>query len=256
MVKAKKSLRRFWKAIRASLRPYTKSTDGSPGPLAIFVSFPKSGRTWLRVMLDYLQLPLEYSHVDSGHQKGIRYDKLDVRPEQYAKQKVILLIRDPRDVVVSGYFQATRRKNIYSGDISQFVRDPNHGIEKIVHFNKLWLAGAETMPDILVVRYEDCHANTAQQLKRIAQALGRIDLSQEEIDAAVEFARFENMRQREARGEFVERYGAALQAKADDDSESFKTRRGKVAGFTDYLSEADIDYCNEVMRRHNSEYLK
>jgi Sulfotransferase domain len=243
------------KALPASVRPNAASPDNGPEPLGILVSFPKSGRTWLRVMLDYLELPLEYSHADSGHQKRIRYDKLDARPERFAKQQVILLIRDPRDVVVSGYFQATRRKNIYSGDISQFVRDPYHGIEKIIHFTNVWLAAAEAMTNILVVRYEDCHANTAQQVKRIAEALGHPDLPEERISAAVEFGRFENMQEKEARGEFAERYGAALQAKASEDTESFKTRRGKVAGYTDYLSAADIEYCNDVMRRHGSEYL-
>ena len=34
--------------------------------LGVVVSFPKSGRTWLRVMLDKLNLPMRYTHAVSG----------------------------------------------------------------------------------------------------------------------------------------------------------------------------------------------
>lgn len=256
MIDLRRRLRQFRKRLGGQQKGQPAVTQKYTLPGAIFVSFPKSGRTWIRVMLDHLGISLEYYHANSGHRKRLKYEQLGVKPTQYAKHKVILMIRDPRDVVVSGYFQATKREKIYSRDISHFIRDSRHGIEKIIRYNNLWLGAAENMQNILVVRYEDCHVDAAKQLKRIVQLLGRDNLSDDTIDAAVEFAKFENMRRREAQGAFEEQYGAALTATESTDPESYKTRRGKVGGFADYLSQSDVDFCSEVMVRLNSEYSK
>ena len=54
---------------------------------AIVVSYPKSGRTWLRYMLDHLGIHLIYSHQRPAAQL----------PAGWEAKKIILLHRDPRD---------------------------------------------------------------------------------------------------------------------------------------------------------------
>ena len=45
-----------------------------------------------------------------------------------------------------------------------------------------------------------------------------------------------------------------LKAKNKNDQESYKTRRGKVGEFVDYLREADIAYLSKKMRTELSNY--
>src|SRR3954468_24189642 len=68
------------------------------------VSFPNSGRTWLRVMLDQLWIASEFKHNGSGHSRRLAFDALSPAGPRFTKRRVILLLRDPRDTVVSGYF--------------------------------------------------------------------------------------------------------------------------------------------------------
>jgi len=60
----------------------------------------------------------------------------------------------------------------------------------------------------------------------------------------------------EAQWGFEEQYGAAPTTKESTDPESYETRRGKVRGLADYLSQSDVGFCTEVMVRLNSEYSR
>ena len=42
------------------------------------ISFPKSGRTWLRVMLDRLGVSMHYTHAGSQHSLGVHHQKLRI----------------------------------------------------------------------------------------------------------------------------------------------------------------------------------
>jgi hypothetical protein len=217
----------------------------------LFVSFPKSGRTWLRVMLDDLGLWLDYSHADSDHRTGKGVDELPDPSAMLGRRKVIFLHRDPRDVVISGYFETSRRmggERLYRGSLSDFIRDPRHGIEKIVRFNEAWLTACARRSDVCILSYEDVHGDTAAALRRIARFLGKRK-SEQRIARAVEAGRFDVMREREATGAYAARYGSKLRPKDSSDPDSFKVRRGVVGGWRDYLSPDDSAYCESIIRR-------
>ena len=100
---------------------------------AFLISYPKCGRTWLRMLLsraleihygapdiDYLcgdflggnvagAPRIRVSHDDDPHWKTPR--GLDRRKRRYRGKQVVLLVRDPRDVVVSMYFERSRRSS-------------------------------------------------------------------------------------------------------------------------------------------------
>ena len=98
------------------------------------ISYPKCGRTWLRVMIAkalalHYKISLETVFdpsdvIKAGCRKapriGFRHDGADLIPDpskksfkrkyqKYKNKKVIFLVRDPRDVLVSYYFHRTRR---------------------------------------------------------------------------------------------------------------------------------------------------
>ena len=213
----------------------------------LFVSFPKSGRTWVRVMLDRLGIHVEYSHDGSAHTKQAHLSDLSADKSSYRELKIILMIRDPRDVAVSGYFQATRRRDVYEESISEFIRDQRHGIEKYIRFNQQWLAAKDLPRDFLVLRYEDFHDDPVRELEKIVRFLQIDGIGQESLEAAVQFGRFENMQAMERSGAMTEQYGEVLSPGNPEDPESFKTRKGRIGGYRGYLSEGDLRYCNELI---------
>lgn len=225
-----------------------RATGRRAGRTFHVVSFPKSGRTWLRVMLDELKLDAKYTHDGSSHAHSGHVETLEPASEAFAGKTVVFLFRDPRDTVVSGYFQTTKRLGGYDGTISDFVRDPHHGIEKIIRFNMEWLARGAELGRFHAVTYEDLKADTVGALAVIIGFVGA-ERQAEEITAVVDEAAFEKMQARERSGELAERYGRILAPGDSSDPQSFKVREGIVGGFRKHLNEDDVAFCNDVLAR-------
>src|SRR4029453_15975381 len=199
------------KAIRKSVR---ERRELAPAKVAI-VSFPKSGRTWLRLLigralcqrhglpesgiLDTFALtraagilPTVFTHDGTSNTEGRHLEKLGRDKRAYRDKRVLLLCRDPRDTAISCFFEATRRKQVYRGTLSEFLRDPHYGMEKIVRFYEFWDA-ARGVPERI-------------------------------CPGAIECGRFDNMRKRERAGGRGE--GPRLRPGDARDTSSFKTRQG------------------------------
>jgi hypothetical protein len=148
-------------------------------------------------------------------------------------KKVVLLVRDPRDVAVSQYFQwkyrmlpGKKELNFYPPhgaevEIFDFVSNPDCGIPRIVDYFNGW---ARAMPmmgdDLLMIRYEDMRADPATALQAAVTHTG----------TPGDPAHIEGMR---ASGQRV---------KPGDESnpDSFKVRRGKVGGYRDYFTPEEL----------------
>jgi hypothetical protein len=218
--------------------------------LGIVVSFPKAGRTWLRVMLDELGLPFDYRHDGSTHSGANKISQIRVcNKPLFHMYPVVFLSRDPRDLVISGYFEMTRRDEIpYKGTISDFVRDPRHGIEKAILFNKAWLKAGARLQRFLPITYERLSEDPEAVLRAIADFVGA-EVGDDAIARVASENTFEKMRKREANGEYG-RYKKKLTPRDKEDSETYKVRRGKIGGYVDYLSPDDVAYCNAMLERY------
>jgi len=255
------------KSIRKALR---ERRELAPARVAI-VSFPKSGRTWLRLLigralclryglaesriLDTFAstraagiLPSVFTHDGTSNTEGRHLDRLDPDKRAFRGKRVLLLRRDPRDTVISCYFEATRRKRVYVGTLSEFLRDPHYGIQKIVRFYQLWEAARAVPEKLLVVSYEDLHADPAKVLRETLAFLGATDLPDRIVSEAIEYGRFDNMRRLEQAGALGE--GSRLRPADAADASSFKTRQGRVGGFAETLSEADLAFANRAIAEH------
>lgn len=209
------------------------------------ISFPKSGRTWLRVMLDQYGLPLEWSHAGGGHSKPLPIERLDTS-EARAYGRILFLHRDPRDTVVSGYYQKKLRRHGYRGTMSDFIRDPLHGIEKVLHYNAMWIRLAQERPGMRVESYENLQADTEGTLARIVDFFGQT-ADAARIRDIVEANRFEKMQARERDGEYARTYGRKLTPGDPNNPDSYKVRKGKVGGYRDELSAQDIAWCDAAV---------
>src|ERR1700704_240791 len=113
-----------------------------------FVSYPKSGRSWIRYILAQLDLDrhIQFHHDQFEFNDGTRpqhdFD-LARRLRDYAPvEKLVYLQRDPRDVMVSLYFQVTGRfRDLfgYEGNLSEFIWDDYFGAQILRQFRGMWL---------------------------------------------------------------------------------------------------------------------
>ncbi len=238
------------------------------------VSYPKTGRTWFRVMLgkflaDTYALdsglllktyelsraaklaPINFSHggrfnlMDGGDWKKLRFNR-----RLYRNKKVIFIIRDIRDTLVSSFFQESKRNKVYGGDIKDFLRDDNLGIKKIISFYRLWFKNQNQPKAFLLLRYEEMRKNPALSLRQAAEFIGVGNISEENIAAAVDFASFENMKKMESQSEFND---SMLKTGQSGDSEASKVRKGKIGGFKEYLDEDDLRFIDEALREQAAE---
>ena len=221
-----------------------------PDGLPVVVSFPKAGRTWLNVLLDELGIPAHYTHDRTDHSKHEHFRALNPNKRPYANRKVVFLARDPRDTAVSGYFWTTKRRGLFQGTMSEFLRDPHHGIPKICRFYAGWNIAGPTLPQFHLLTYEDLHADARATLSELNRFLTGETPVDEILNRALEAGRFDVMKTREAAGFYSEKYGKALtlDAKNADNPDAFKTRQGKVGGWVEHFSAEDVKFCEMEMR--------
>jgi hypothetical protein len=160
----------------------------------------------------------------------------------------LFLVRDPRDTVVSHYFQIAKRARRHAdydpGAIGDFVRDPLRGIDRILALLRACSVSLEEDPGpALLLSYEELHRDGTRALGSALAFFGA-SAGDDELGAAVEYGHFANMQRLEREGALA---GAnrRLVARDPTDPESFKTRRGEVGSYREYLSEEDASYVQE-----------
>ncbi len=211
----------------------------------VVVSFPKSGRSWYLVLLSELSLKVRLDHAGSDLGLAKSLEELDTSTaSNYSK--IALLVRDPRDAVVSGYYHLRDRSGrAYSGSMSEFIRDPRFGIEKAVRFNLMWSEFLASNSG-LCISYEDTHADAFGTLRKILSFFGE-SRTDDQIRRVADRNSFSDMRGREERGEYSQ-FGKALGATRAGDASSLKLRKGQVAGYQDDLNEDDLAYCSSILQ--------
>jgi hypothetical protein len=217
----------------------------------VVISFPKSGRTQLRVMLDALGLAVPFSHAGSSDERGRTAAELGGGPSYWRRCKVLLLIRDPRDTAVSAWYHARYRSGRFGGDLATFLRDPHFGLEKVVSFHLLWAEARPRFPTCAVLHYEELQRRPEHELGRVAHFLAGRSFAPEAIARAAEAGSFQRMRALEAGGEGARRFGVALTPGDPLNPDSFKTRKGVSGGWAEALSAADKDYADALFGAHD-----
>jgi hypothetical protein len=181
------------------------------------VSFPKSGNTWTRFLLANLIYPGQPATFANIHRlipdpSGTAKRDFERMPKPRVikshesfdprYKRVIYIVRDPRDVVVSQYhYHRKLRKISDDSTIETFVARFLAG-ETCPHGSwgqnvASWLVTSEGSPHFLLLRYENMVEDTAQELAKIAAFLG-ISASHERIALAVEQSSAARMRKLEA----------------------------------------------------------
>jgi hypothetical protein len=244
------------------------------------ISYPKCGRTWLRLMIGrafvrHFSLPESEEilflrtnrrfHPDLPRITVIHEDRpmlkapeeLETCKARFSDKLVIFLARDPRDVIVSSYFEMKNRSRlfgdnpyeerqaVFDGSLSEFIHKREGGFDTILRYYNIWAQNRRIPKGFLLLRYEDMKANPQRELRRALDFMGLEAISDETIAEAVAFASFDHMRKMEAEGRFK---GSMMKPADQGDQETYKTRKGKIQGYLDYLSPSEIDELNHALQ--------
>lgn len=234
----------------------------------ICISYPKSGRTWLRMILNSLDIDLEYSHFDTGADRkswGKKFDELELPSVQ--REKIIFLHRDPRDVVVSMFYEFTKRqlpgldpvqRAKYEArgmlpplNLPEFVRSPRFGIEKTIVFN----IACKNHLNAFVLTYEKMMKDPIESISSLLNYLGAAR-THEEIDSAIKENDFKSMRKREETGDIPANMVGRLGPTDASDINSYKVRKGVVGGWAEEMDFETQRYVTEAMKKYNYEVVE
>ena len=237
----------------------------------VVVSFGKSGRTWLRVMVSHLfrvkhSLPENaILGFDNFHNLNPEVPKIFFTHDNYIKdftgdfeskqpfygKRVVLLARDPRDVAVSQFFQWKFRVkptkvaiNNYpprGTEISlfDFVTGDNGGsMQAVSNFLNLWASEADKVQQFHLLRYEDLRARPHEELRKLLDFMA-VEATEDEVNAAVDYSSYENMKKMESKQQF-RLSGGRMMPRDKDNPNSYKVRRAKVGGYRDYFSDEEV----------------
>jgi len=180
------------------------------------VSFPKSGNTWTRFLLAnlrYPEQPATFANIDQLIPDPTSTNKRDFDRMQRPRiikshecfdpryPRVIYIVRDPRDVVVSQYHYHRKIRKIENDSpmekfVTRFLAGETcpHGSwgQNVI----TWLATSEGDPRFLLLRYEDMVADAARELAKVGAFLN-LSVSPGQIAQAVERSSADRMRKLE-----------------------------------------------------------
>jgi hypothetical protein len=243
----------------------------------VLMSWGKSGRTWLRVMLSRAYqlmggLPsnmlLDFDNLRDrdGSLPAVFFTHNNYLPNytgnwesmsHFGGKRIVLLVRDPRDVAVSQYFQwqfrmRPNKKFIndyppHGAEVStwDFVLDKTVGMPRIIASFNDWAKAMPELKNVLIVRYEDMRIDPAKELARILEFTGN-PASPEQLAEAVEFAAYDNMKKME-QDKFFKGGGTRVEPGDKDNPSSFKVRKAKVGGFSDYFSDEQCEQLRQML---------
>ena len=241
------------------------------------ISYPKSGRTWLRALVGSVLssklgedppilfkeliltrrlgiLGMITTHDGSATTHGMNFQELPKDKKIYKEHKVLLLGRNIHDILVSSYFQATKRENIYKGSIPEFIRSGSFGARKILQFYQNWYFARTVPQDLMFLRYENLHKDTIGCFRKVIDFCEMGTVSEKIIDKALKFAQFSNLKKMESSGTYSDK--GRLVPGDPNDEESYKIRRGQIGGYINYLSQEDIVYVDQMLQKYGCEFTR
>lgn len=253
-------LRKIVRSVRRRWRDEPQLSVAAKRADAFLVSYPKSGRTWLRYLLSCYFAELAElgfqpdlktmfrvlpnfdldpvrgigAFAGEGHRDRmplVLVSHLEYKSRLFLDRPAIFLVRDPRDVIVSAYFHATRHKKVFSGDIGAFLDDATYGLPALTRFLNGWAEGLDGRPHLLI-SYERMLSEPATIVAAILDFLGA-ELREDAMQRAIEAAQFDRMRAKERD------QGIPGHDYDRSDTLSLRMRSGKAGGFGEWLSAAE-----------------
>ena len=251
----------------------------------LIIGHPKSGNTWLKAMISRLYqirhgLPeSKLINTDEFARRIPDIPRLAATNGCYSYEQevgcllddgaadnplrhkpVLFLARHPIDIAVSWYHQFTKRQSrakqeLINASIAHpidrdrigmwdFVRHADIGLPFLIDYENRWARNVRSLPRGLMVRYEDLRGQPVETLGRILEHVGH-PFPEAEVRQAVEWGSFDNLRRLETSGTFSQ---GGMKLVNRNDPSTFKVRRGKVGGYREDFSPAQVAELEALVR--------
>ena len=231
----------------------------------LLLSLTNCGRTWLRVIVGKAMqlhcLSMRSLHASVRQDINVhdlfRFSEINptlpaIKPmhekygqfgNSYERQKVILLVRDPRDALVSRYHQ--HREALAFEDLESYMTSGPE-LAAYIQFYNDWQMHRDQAKDFLLVRYEDMKAQIFEEMCRVFVFLD-LPITSDQVHQAIDYASFKNMRKMELEGSQQVRT-SVMSSRDVNQPESFKVRKGTIGGYRSELSAEAVDLLDRAVR--------
>jgi hypothetical protein len=225
------------------MRRYGVDTEGVRDLHRISQKVPSIAVTWR-------------THDDDPHLKPA--EQFETDKSAYASKRVLFLVRDPRDVVVSYFFDYTKKKDHvaagqpeFTGTMDEFFHNKVGGLRAVIRFLNIWAENTRVPKEFLMITYEDLQKDTLGQSRRAIAFLDKNPIDDALLKEAIAIGSFDSMKKLEQENA----PGLRRNPNVDPaDPDGYKVRRGKIGGFRDYLSAAGAEEAEQIMRAELSDF--
>ena len=230
------------------------------------VSYPKSGRTWLRFMVDDyrtrlfgIRVPqvfavekklrwrhrIVWTHA-GGDFRHPYYGQLTFRDRLDRAAPYLFLTRNFHGILNSAFHHRTYRRNKMQLPPSEFIRHPNCGILHVVSYYNMWLELRREIPSFKVFAYEDLKKDPFTTMSGVVEAL-ELPLREDLLRQTVECGSVANMKVLANSDAYA---GTVLAPSDRGDERSAKVREGSTSGYRSLFSDEDLAYFGQVISNH------
>lgn len=233
----------------------------------IFVSLPSAGTHWLRTMLAYALI--SHYEIDEtitdirqdsliptflNKEHRFKYNQILEIPRIqhthspyywiFRKKKVLFLVRDLRNTLVSHYRIAVKKLNIRK-DFGAFIRGESidtarhHDLISRINFLNSWLRRRQQTSSFMMLRYEDLQSEALNLLPEVLSFVGFKDINVDLPQIILDSASTDRMRKLEnVKGESAPRKVS-----------------GEPSKYIEYFSDSDKQFFQENVRENLIDWM-
>ena len=184
-------------------------------------------------------------------------EELNMDKSEYQYANIIFLVRDPRDVIVSWFFEykyrvsaESKKQDMNEDSIALFMRNERGGLATIVAFYNIWMQEKNSVNNFMLLKYENLLNQPFEALDQLNSFLNiKSHIEKQALLKAIDNNNFDRVKKRELEGKIINGKDKANEFGAGR-GQALKARRGVIGGYKDYFSQEDIEWANAYIKEH------
>jgi hypothetical protein len=223
-----------------------------------FISFGRSGREWIEnitLMIMYELGYVKYQGMFMFKHDGTLPKVIPKDPDGFIKDKsyykdnrVIFMVREPRDVVVSLHYCLAYRLGYINPSVTT-LHDFLHsecGLSLVVRFMNTWSVQRDIPIDFMLLRYEDAVDDILSFIYKILEFV-KLEVSASLVQRCIAHCGIEQSRKFEVKYSNSRLFKRARQVKLSNMPHSYHARVGGYGKYVSELSQEDLEWSTQYL---------